>query len=348
MRARVNELLVKLRALSDKPALLAVAGPLTLILGIGVVSSAPWRRGADEPAASSAAAAAGEQAVSGREPEAHDDSDPATEDWFNAQDAAPAAVSSEGYECLLEPAAEVAIGSPTIGLIQEIHVDRADVIRAGDVLVQLESSVEVAALEVARARARMAGVVGSKAATAELEQKRLARAEQLYRGKALSLDVRDEVQTQAKVAAQELVQAREEKQLAALEFAQAEANLERRVIRAPISGVVVDRMMNPGEVVDEEKILRIAQIDPLRVEALLPAAMFGSVGLGTRAAVTPEHPGDQVHVARVVRIDRVIDPASGTFAVRMELPNAEHAIASGLHCQVRFLGDDAAPAAPAP
>jgi multidrug efflux pump subunit AcrA (membrane-fusion protein) len=50
----------------------------------------------------------------------------------------------------------------------------------------------------------------------------------------------------------------------------------------------------------------------------------------------------------VVRIDRVIDPASGTFAVRMELPNPEHAIPSGLHCQVRFLGADAPPAAAAP
>jgi multidrug efflux pump subunit AcrA (membrane-fusion protein) len=103
--------------------------------------------------------------------------------------------------------------------------------------------------------------------------------------------------------------------------------------------VVVERMMSPGEVVDDETLLRVAQIDPLWVEALLPAADFGSVRPGMRAAVTPELPGDEVHVAEVVVVDRVIDPASGTFAVRLALPNPDHAIPSGLHCRVRFLAD---------
>jgi hypothetical protein len=39
----------------------------------------------------------------------------------------------------------------------------------------------------------------------------------------------------------------------------------------------------------------------------------------------------------VTLMDRVIDPASGTFGVRLELPNPDYAIPSGLHCRVRFL-----------
>jgi multidrug efflux pump subunit AcrA (membrane-fusion protein) len=97
--------------------------------------------------------------------------------------------------------------------------------------------------------------------------------------------------------------------------------------------------MSPGEVVDEETILRIARIDPLWVETLLPASEFGQVSVGMRATVTPEVPGDEVHTAQVVMVDRVIDPASGTFSVRLELPNPEHVIPSGLHCQARFLRD---------
>ena len=349
MPAQLQELLARVRILAERPLVLAIAAPVVLLLAAGVVTLTPWKA-SDAPA--KAAREATDAAFPSNDDFVLDTAAPSgpEEDWFAAQGPAPEAAAGDGYECLIEPAAEVEIGSPLTGLIAEVTVDRSDIVAEGEVLVRLESSVESAALEVAKARARMAGIVGSKSATAELEQKRLERAEQLYRGKALSLDVREEVETQAQVARQELVQAREEKQLSALELAQAEATVDRRTIRAPISGVVVDRMMNPGEVVDEEKILKIAQIHPLHVEALLPAALFGDVKPGMRAAVTPEQPGDQVHVARVVRIDRVIDPASGTFAVRMELPNAEYAIPSGLHCQVRFLGAGDSvqtPAAPA-
>ncbi len=95
--------------------------------------------------------------------------------------------------------------------------------------------------------------------------------------------------------------------------------------------------MSPGERVDEEPILKIAQIDPLRVEVILPASLFGSVTVGMRAAVVPEFPGDKVHVASVEIVDRIVDAPSGTFGVRLELPNPDHGIPGGLHCHVRFL-----------
>ena len=95
--------------------------------------------------------------------------------------------------------------------------------------------------------------------------------------------------------------------------------------------------MAAGEVVvDEKTILTIAQIDPLRVEVILPSALYGTVQAGLRAAVEPEF-GDQVHIASVQIVDRVIDAASGTFGVRLELPNPDQSIPGGLHCQVRFL-----------
>jgi hypothetical protein len=56
-----------------------------------------------------------------------------------------------------------------------------------------------------------------------------------------------------------------------------------------------------------------------------------------KAAVVPEVPGDQVHVATVGIVDRVIDAASGSFGVQLELPNPEHRIPGGLRCRVRFL-----------
>ena len=78
-------------------------------------------------------------------------------------------------------------------------------------------------------------------------------------------------------------------------------------------------------------------MDPLRVEVILPAALYGSIQPGANAAVTPDLSGAEVHVASVTVIDPVIDAASATFSVRLELPNPERSIPGGLRCEVRFL-----------
>ncbi len=231
----------------------------------------------------------------------------------------------------------IEIGSPVTGLIETIHVERSDFVEAGQVLVNLESGAERAAVELARSQARMNEQIKSREASASLGNRRRERVTRLYEENTLSLELREEVETEAELAELELEQARADKRLASLQLDQAIAVLKRRTIRSPIAGVVVDRMLSPGERVDEDPILEVAQIDPLRVEVILPASMFGSVAVGMRAAVIPEFPGDSVHVASVTIVDRVIDSASGTFGVRLELPNPEHDIPGGLHCQVRFL-----------
>ena len=54
----------------------------------------------------------------------------------------------------------------------------------------------------------------------------------------------------------------------------------------------------------------------------------------------PEAPLDEPRPAEVAIADPVIDGASGTFGVRLLLPNADLEIPSGLRCEVRFLEDD--------
>jgi len=244
---------------------------------------------------------------------------------------------AEAFDCLIEPEQVVDIGSPVVGLIDKIHVERADLVSEGQLLVELESGAERAAVELARARAGMNGAEQAREANVKLGLAREARAKRLSQNNVLSDDLREEAETTAELARLELKQAREDRETASLQLAQAEELLRRRSITSPISGVVVERLMAPGERVDEEPILRIAQISPLRVEVTLPATRFGKVLPGMSASVEPEIPGNQVYVASVALVDRVIDAASGTFGVRLELPNPSQDIPSGLHCRVRFL-----------
>jgi RND family efflux transporter MFP subunit len=231
----------------------------------------------------------------------------------------------------------VEIGSPVRGRIQSLLVERGDAVSKGQVVAELDAAIERAAVEAARLRAQMEGDIRARTASARLGQRKQARAKKLYASNAMSLDVREETETEADLARYELQRAHESQQLAQSELDKAIAALEQRTIRSPLDGVVVERRMAAGEVVDEQTILRIAQIDPLRVEVVLPAAMFGQIQPGMRAALTPEQSGDQVHVAEVKIVDRVIDAASGTFEVRLDLPNPGGAIPGGLNCQVRFL-----------
>ena len=73
------------------------------------------------------------------------------------------------------------------------------------------------------------------------------------------------------------------------------------------------------------------------VEVILPVKMLGSVKLGMKGAVKPEAPVGGMYTAKVIVVDRVVDAASGTFGVRLELPNPEYRLPPGLKCKVVFL-----------
>jgi RND family efflux transporter MFP subunit len=249
-------------------------------------------------------------------------------------------VSSYSFDCMISANETIEIGSSILGTLESIQVERSDYVEQGQVLATLESSVEQAAVRVAEARANRTVELESTRVSLKLGRKRQARAADLYEGESMSLDLREEVETEAQLAALGVEQAKENHRLALLQLEQARATLARRTIRSPIAGFVVTRLMSTGEVVDEETIMTIAQIDPLRVEVILPTHLFGSVAPGDTVEITPEPPLDQPRIAQVALVDRVLDAASGTFGVRLLLPNPEHDLPGGLRCQARLMPTD--------
>jgi RND family efflux transporter MFP subunit len=270
------------------------------------------------------------------------DQSPEASDAARGEPARPGEISAPrlpSLDCVIEPWVIVQISSPMEGLIEKIAVDRGEYVQAGQTLVELDSGVESAAVEVARARATMTGQLRAREATLELGRRRKNRMDALFDREAISLEIQDEVETEARLAEHELKAARESRQVASLEHQQALEILQRRIIRSPIDGFVMERRMSRGEVVDDQTILTVAQVDPLRVEVIAPSALYGRISVGAEAEVFPELPLDTVHRARVDLVDPVIDAASGTFGVRLKLENADHAIPGGLRCTVRFLSN---------
>ena len=116
--------------------------------------------------------------------------------------------------------------------------------------------------------------------------------------------------------------------------------LKRHTIRSPIDGVVAERYLDPGESVEDKPIVRIAQIDPLRAELVVAASQYGFIHPGDKALVRLDDARDSQHAASVIIVDPIIDAASGTFRVTLELPNPERKLTSGLGCTVTFVAAD--------
>ncbi len=248
-----------------------------------------------------------------------------------------APTGARAFDCMIVPYELLDIGSAVTGVIEEIRAERSDYIEAGEVLARLEASVEEAAVRTAQALAERTVDVESQKTNLELGEIRRARARELFEREALSLDTRQEADVSADLAALELERAREDRRLAGLRLEQAVAALGRRSIRSPISGYVVERRMGCGEVVvEEDTVFRVAQVDPLRVETILPSDWFGRIRPGDFAHVVPEGSRDETHTAEVEIVDPVIDGASGTFGVLLRLPNPRREIPAGLRCEVEF------------
>ena len=93
----------------------------------------------------------------------------------------------------------------------------------------------------------------------------------------------------------------------------------------------------PGEFVETKPILQIAQLDPLSIEVVSPVLNYGKIKKGMQAKILPEFGEHEALIATVVVVDKVIDAASGTFGVRLELANKDYAIPGGLKCSVQFM-----------
>ncbi|MBK5283410.1 MAG: HlyD family efflux transporter periplasmic adaptor subunit [Nitrospiraceae bacterium] len=146
----------------------------------------------------------------------------------------------------------------------------------------------------------------------------------------------DEAHTEKALADLSYQEASENKRLAELELRRATAAQHLHTIRSPINGMVVDRLLSPGELARQTPVMKLAQIDPLRVEVYAPLSVLGKLKPGMRGDVRPEGKGQPVYQAKIVVVNRVVDSASGTFGVRLEMPNANNAITADLACTVAF------------
>ena len=243
--------------------------------------------------------------------------------------------AADGFECLLEPWQVIEVRAAVDGIISAITVNRGDIIRRGQTLMTLQSGAEKLAVESARYRSKMEGQITSARNRVDYASKKLVRLSDMQKENFMSAQARDEGEAEKRLAEAELQSATEASELARIEWQRAQELLAQRTLTAPFAGVVVDRMLNPGDLAESgsgrKPVLKVAQIDPLRADVPLPAALFGQVRPGTKSVVMSVVGGERFS-ATVIGVDRVIDAASGTFVARLEVPNPQGKVPVGSRC----------------
>jgi len=241
--------------------------------------------------------------------------------------------------CRIEPSMVVAVSSAVAGVISEVLVDKNSQVVKGAVLARLDSGLESATADLRQMQAELSSDVDAQRLALDFSQRTLERVSNLYEKKVASLTELDKVKTERAIAAQQLQQAQDRKRQADFEYKRALADLQRRTIISPISGVVVERYKQPGEHIDFDPVLKIAHLDPLKVEVYAPISLYGTIKQGMKATVTPELGGaSKTYIAEVILVDQVIDGPSNTFGIRLSIPNPENKLPSGLKCKVVFPG----------
>ncbi len=211
----------------------------------------------------------------------------------------------------LEADREADVYAKLAGLCQKVFVEEGDQVKDGDVLAKLEDEEHRLVYEQARAR---------------LEKARAdyQRAEQLFREGLASQQAYQDSSVQLR--------------LAQADYDLARKRLEDTSIVTPLTGLVTERRIKPGDLVTTAQALfHIVDLDPLRVEVYVPERDYFRIRRGQPVLLTVDTVPGETFRSSVERLNPVIDTASGMAKVTVLVENADSRLRPGMFARVQIV-----------
>lgn len=209
--------------------------------------------------------------------------------------------------------------------INKFYVENGDFVKAGDPIAQIENSRLRDAVNQANA--------GLNTALAQLlnVQEEFKRATSLYEAKAMSQSQYDQIKTQKEVTEEAVKQAR-------AAYTSMNSNLSDALIKAPISGIVADRVLEEGDMAAGQiPVANIYQMDSVKVVVQMAEAEVGKIRLGMNASLSVAgYPGKQFRGV-IAKISPVINPQTRTIEAEIEVSNLDHQLKPGMFAEVKIL-----------
>ncbi len=262
------------------------------------------------------------------------------------------------------------IGSEVEGIVEKIFIEEGDMVKKGRPLLQLSNSqlkiyimeakaeVEeaVKSLEELKAGNRPLEIEEAKAAMNEaaalrtIAKNEYERNQQLFKDKVIDKRLLTNSQLEADAAERAYHQKKFAYDLSLEgtrkeEIAKSEASvnvkkskvillkdrLKKTTIYAPFTGVIVDKLVEIGEWVDGgQQVLKISQVDPIRITLPVPESVVNQINIGTEVAIKVNAFTGRTFTAKVYKIIPEAQKGSRTFPVILVLHNPETLLKIGM------------------
>lgn len=251
------------------------------------------------------------------------------------------------YTADISPNQVVNMFSRVDGYIVKLHVDKGDFVRTNQLLVEIDHTDYLHAVNQAKANLAAAKArVAQQDAVVRNAKLTFDRMQALIKDQFVSRQDLDhaEVNFDAARAAQESLQAQVNQMDVAL--AQAEAHLAYSYIRAPFAGYIAERNLDTGSYVSSATaststmsrgIMSLHNIDTVRVLIEVVERDIPLVKIGQPAELRAEAYPDQIFHGTVTRIVQALNRATRTMTVEVDLPNKDRRLKGGMFARVEVM-----------
>ncbi len=208
----------------------------------------------------------------------------------------------------LAPVQGITLSADADGVVKSIMVESGAVVQAGDIILELDTTVEAAQLAAAEARA-------------ELAQATIDRTKELWNSQAISKSEYD-------VALASTKQARAE--VDALK-----AQIAKKQVRAPFAGRVGIRLVNVGQFIARgAPLMPLQQADTMFVNFYVPQRNIPALSLGQKVSVSIDSVTGESFEATLTAINSEVDRATRNVSVQATVPNPKELLRAGMFAQI--------------
>jgi membrane fusion protein (multidrug efflux system) len=252
-----------------------------------------------------------------------------------------------GYTADIQPNQQVNLFSRVDGYIARIYVDKGDSVKHNQLLIEIDHTDYVHAVN--RAKANLAAAraeVQKQAANIRIAKLQLDRMQALVKDQFVSQQDVDNAQVTYDVAVAQLDSLKAQVKQMEVALSQAETNLAYSYIRAPFGGYVAERNLDPGAFVNgstaststfSRGILNLHEIEVVRILVDVVEKHVPLVRIGQKAEVRAEAYPDRVFTGEVTRVVHALNRATRTMTIEVDLPNPEHLLKGGMFARVELL-----------
>ena len=251
------------------------------------------------------------------------------------------------YTADITPNQAVNLFSRVDGYIAKVYVEKGDLVKANQLLIEVDHSdyrhaVNQAKANLAAARARVA----QQEASVRNASLTLNRMQSLIKDQFVSQQDLDNVQVAYDTAAAVLDSLRAQVQQMEVALAQAETHLAYSYIRAPFAGYVAERNLDLGSYVSgttagtstlSRGILTLHEIQTVRILIEVVEKDVPLIQVGQKSEVRAEAYPDRVFEGTVTRVVQALNRATRTMTIEVDLPNKDHVLKGGMFARVEVL-----------